>query len=106
MSLGPRSNLIFAAGGDVLAKYGTLTRRLQIPTFGGEGGKETFARASVATSQGYVTPGVLGIVPVAVGVPRIDWAVDPVTGLVQPYALIEATATNQARFNRDLTNAV
>lgn len=85
-----RSGLLFAAGGDVLAKYGTLTRRYQIPQLGGEGMKEVFTRAGTAWAVG--KNGLL--VPYAANVPRVEYAIDPVTLVQQPYLLLEAAGTN------------
>lgn len=86
----PRSQLLFAAGGDVLAKYGTLTRRYQTPARGGEGLKESFTRAGAAWAVG--KGGLL--VPYAANVPRVEYVLDPVTGLLQSYWLLEAAGTN------------
>jgi hypothetical protein len=85
-----RSGLLFAAGGDVLAKYGTLVRRYQIPQLGGEGGKEVFARVGPAWAVG--KSGLL--VPSAANFPRVEYAIDPVTLVQQPYLLLEAAGTN------------
>ncbi len=90
-----RSGLLFAAGGDVLAKYGTFTRRYQIPQLGGEGYKEVFARAGGATAHGFLSPGVLGVVPAQTNALRLHYVADPVTGLLQPTLLVDALgATN------------
>jgi hypothetical protein len=91
-----RSALLFSAGGDVFAKYGTLTRRYQIPQLGGEGMKETFARTSAATSHALLSPGVLGVVQTQVGAPRLHYVQDPVSALLKPTWLVDQLgATNR-----------
>lgn len=95
-----RSGLLLAAGGDVLAKYGTLVRRYQIPQLGGEGGKEVFTRAGPAL--GISKGGIL--VPVANNFPAVDYLTDPVTGLVQAYLRLDGPATQKLTASEDLSN--
>lgn len=94
-----RSGLLFAAGGDVFARYGTLTRYTNIPARGGDETIETFTRTSRAWAMG--AKGLL--VPHAAAVPRLEYGTDPVTGLPRIYLQVEgAAATNVALHNRDL----
>src|SRR5207253_427842 len=85
-----RSGLLFAAGGDVFAKYGTFTRRYQIPQLSGEGTKEVFARAGTAWAIG--RNGLL--VPHQANAPRLEYVADPVNLVQQPYWLLEGPGTN------------
>jgi hypothetical protein len=85
-----RSGLLFAAGGDVLAKYGTLTRRYQIPTRGGEDAAEIVTRTGPAWSVG--AKGLL--VPAQANAPHVEYALDPVSGLTVPWWLLESASTN------------
>jgi hypothetical protein len=86
-----RNSLILSAGGDVLAKYGVLVRRLAPQGRGGEGLAETFTRAGTAWHIG--RDGLYH--PVAANVPRADYLVDPVNGgLAAPYLVLENAATN------------
>src|SRR5882724_7759937 len=89
----PRDVLLFA-GGDALAKYDTLVRRTWPADRGGEQGKETVARSGAgATAISYLSPGVLGVAPAGANVTRVEWALDPVTGIVQLYWLLEVSRT-------------
>jgi hypothetical protein len=82
--------VFLAVGGDVLAKYGTLVRRNWPASLGGEGYQEAFTRAGAAWAIG--RNGLLA--PYATNDPRVEWVTDPVSGLLQPYLLLEAAGTN------------
>ncbi len=98
-------DVLFAAGGDVLAKYQTLVKRNWPADRHGEDLRETYSRAGLATSVAYISPGVLGVLNYGANMSRVEWAPDPVTALVQQYLLLEPAATNVVLQNRDLTNA-
>jgi hypothetical protein len=83
--------VFLAVGGDVLAKYGTLVRRNWPASLGGEGYQEVVTRASAAWAPG--RGGAL--VPSLANEPLVEWAIDPVNLVLQPYLLNEAVpATN------------
>jgi len=84
------SDVLFACGGDVLAKYGTLVRRYAPPTRGGEAMNQIFSRTGLAWAIG--SDGLYHAA--AAGIPRVEWVIDPVTGKLQPYLLLEAAGTN------------
>lgn len=98
-----RSNLLFAAGGDVFAKYGTLTRRYQIAQLGGEGMKESVSRASVGMVH-LNTPAGLVAQSVLANVGRVTYRTDPVNGVIQPYWLFEPSTLN-SMINSNLLNS-
>lgn len=85
------SDVLFAAGGDVLAKYGTLVRRTWPADRSGESLKETFSRSGSAWAIG--KNGLY--VPHGANVPRVEWATDPTdsSGALHPYLLLEAQRT-------------
>ena len=89
MALFTRDLLLVSAGGDVMQKYGTWTRRLNTVGRGGEGLKESCARASVGLSvqsDGYY-------LQAQAAVPRAEW----IGGA--PYLLIEREATNLLQYS-------
>jgi hypothetical protein len=85
-----RSQLLFSAGGDVLTKYGTLVRRIQIPARGGETAKEVFTRSTTATKFGAGST----VTTAAANIPRVEYFTDPVNNVLQPYLKLEPAATN------------
>lgn len=92
-----RSSLLYAVGGDVFARHGTFTRRYGTAARGGEEAKEVFTRASIATAWG---PNGL-LVNFPVDTPRIEYLVDPVTGLTRPYLAIDPVRTNAWGWSED-----
>lgn len=94
------STVLCAVGGDVLQKYGTLVKRSTPPGRGGEI-PYTFTR----TGPGLYVAQDGNVYTAATGVPRIEWAIDPVTLVLQPYLLLEGAATNVVLRSRDLSNA-
>lgn len=87
-------NVLFAAGGDVLAKYGTPIWRKGLQARGGETAY-TFAR----TGNGLylandLTVGGLKVLTAAGGILRFDQQIDPVNAVLQSYLKLEAIATN------------
>lgn len=81
--------VLFSCGGDVLAKYGTLVKRYAPPARGGET-PYTFTRAG--TAWAVAANGLL--LPHAANTPRVEWVIDPISGVLQPYLLLEAPGTN------------
>src|SRR6266849_2462387 len=82
--------VLFAAGGDILAKYGTLVKRTWPADRGGEALKETFTRVGSAWAIG--RNGLY--VPHPANTPRVEWVTDPLNLVLQPYLLLEAAGTN------------
>lgn len=86
-----RSSLILAVGGDVLTKYGTFSRRYQSPLRGGEEAALRCVRAGVGgTSINFYNQSQ----PVPANIPRLHWAIDPISGTLRAYLLAEGGATN------------
>src|ERR1700688_842481 len=93
-----RDLVLATIGGDCLAKYGTLSRRLNTIQKGGEGLKETCARVGTAWaigSNGRLPPHASGVGP------RVEYATDPLTLQTQAYLLVEGTASTNLIENSD-----
>lgn len=96
-------DVLLDVGGDVLSRYGTLTRRAWPADKNGESLQEAFTRSGSAGT--FVGKDGL-IYGAGANVPRTEWATDPASGLSRLYLLLEnAGATNVVLWNRDMTNA-
>lgn len=94
-------NIVVDLGGDTLARYGTLTQRRRPSIYGASDpsllDRETYTRAGSGWAVG--RNGLL--VPHGNGIPRIEWAKDPVNGVLQPYLLHESAAATNLLDNGD-----
>jgi len=91
-------DVLFRAGGACLDRYGVAVWRKDIPSLGGEDGKEVFTRADATTCATYIDrDGTLRLA--AAGKLRGDWSSGSLALLTEP------TRTNLALYARDLTNA-
>jgi hypothetical protein len=92
MSVPLPQNILLYAGADALDRFGTLVARRAPPTRGGELLQETFtggAGRTMFSAQGT-------IIKANANIPRIEWLIDPVTGLLRKYLKLEPAATNYA----------
>src|SRR5437899_7084763 len=97
--------VLFAAGGDVAAKYGTLVWRKGQQSRGGEVAY-TFARAGGAHYFAKdVGAGGLQVFTAATGNARLEQLIDPVNGVLQNYLKIEPLASNSCLQSETLDNA-
>ena len=97
--------VLFAAGGDVVAKYGTLVWRKGQQSRGGEI-PYTFARAGGAHYFAKdVVAGGLQVFTAATGNARLEQLIDPVNGVLQNYLKLEPLASNSCLQSETLDNA-
>lgn len=90
------SQVLFAAGGDVLSKYGTLIWRKGLQTRGGEI-PYTFTRTGTGLYLANdVVLGGLKVLTAGSGLARVEQLVDPVNGVLQSYLKLEAASSNWA----------
>lgn len=96
------SQVLFAAGGDVLSKYGTLLWRKGLQARGGEI-PYTFTRSGNGLYLANdVALGGLKVLTAGAGLARVEQLIDPVSGILQNYLKLEAGTTNWCLRSQEL----